>query len=99
MQHQPLSDVQSTNLQMLHVLFVGAERDMPGTCRKFGLQAWQADRLRSMNPATLWSLVHAIGDTSLFVPRSDFVELMDFPPALAGTLAAVHPAHPSPPTV
>lgn len=97
MHHPLLSDVQSTNLQMLHVLSVGAERDLPGTCRKFGLQAQQAYRLRSMNPATLWSLVHAIGDTSLFVPRSDFVELIDFPPALAATLAAVHPAHPSRP--
>lgn len=86
--HQLLSDVQSTNLQLLQVILVGAERDMVGTCQKFHLHAAQAERLRAKNPAEIWSLVHAIGETSLFVPRSDFVSLLDTPPGLAGTLAA-----------
>jgi len=97
MRHLLLSDVQSTNLQLLHVILVGTGRDMAGTCRKFGLHATQAERLRAMTPAELWSLVHAVGETSLFVPRSDFVALLDSPPALVGTLAAAHPPSATPP--
>lgn len=95
--HQLLSDVQSTNLQLLHVILVGTERDKVGTCRKFSLNAAQVDQLRAMNPADLCSLVRAIGETSLFVPRTDFVALLNTPPALAGTLAAAHPPRPTTP--
>lgn len=95
--HQFLSDVQSTNLQLLHVILVGTERDLVGTCRKYSMHATQAERLRTMNPAHIWPLVHAIGETSLFVPRSDFVALIDSPLALAGALAAAHPPSPTPP--
>lgn len=91
MRHLLLSDVQSTNLQLLHVILVGTERDMVETCRKFNLHASQAERLRAMKPAEIWSLVHAVGETSLFVPRSDLIALIDSPPALAGTLAAARP--------
>lgn len=93
-----LSDVQSTNLQLLHVIIVGTQRDMVGTCRKFSLQAAQAERLRAMNPSELWGLVHAVGDTSLFIPRSDLVALIESPVALVGTLAAAHPPCPTPST-
>lgn len=96
MRHLLLSDVQSTNLQLLHVILVGTERDLVGTCRKFGLHAAQAERLRAMSPSELWSLVHAVGETSLFVPRSDIVALIDSPVRLVGTLAAAHPPTPTP---
>lgn len=95
--HPRLSDVQSTNLQLLHVILLGTERDMVGTCCKFCLSSVQAQRLRAMNPAHIWALVHAIGETSLFVPRSDLITLLDTPPPLAGTLAAAHPPYPTPP--
>ncbi|MCU7370023.1 hypothetical protein PEC18_03845 [Paucibacter sp. O1-1] len=96
MRHLLLSDVQSTNLQLLHVILVGTERDMAGTCRKFCLHATQAERLRAMTPGELWSLVHAVGETSLFVPRRDLLSLIDSPPTLVGTLAAAHPPNPTP---
>ena len=96
MRHLLLSDVQSTNLQLLHVILVGAERDMVETCRKFNLHAAQAERLRAMKPAEVWNLVHAVGETSLFVPRADLAALIDSPSALAGTLAAAHPPLPAP---
>lgn len=80
MRHLHLSDVQSTNLQLLHVILVGAQRDLVETCRKFHLHATQAERLRTMQPSEIWSLVHAVGDTSLFVPRNDFLALVDSPP-------------------
>jgi hypothetical protein len=89
--HLLLSDVQSTNLQLLHAILVGTGRDMVETCRKFNLHAAQAERLRAMNPAEVWNLVHAVGQISLFVPRADLVALIDSPPALAGTLAAARP--------
>lgn len=87
--------MQSTNLQLLHVILVGTGRDMVETCRKFNLHVSQAERLRAMRSCELWSLVHAVGEISLFVPRSDFVALLDSPPALAGTLAAAHPPMPA----
>ena len=46
--HLLLSDVQSTNLQLLHAILVGTERDMVETCRKFNLHAAQAERLRTL---------------------------------------------------
>ena len=33
MRHLHLSEVQSTNLQLLHVILVGAQRDLVETCR------------------------------------------------------------------
>ena len=94
--HLLLSDVQSTNLQLLHAILVGTERDIVETCRKFSLHAALAERLRTMSPAEVWSLVHAVGQTSLFVPRADLVALIDAPPALAGTLAAARSPLPAP---
>lgn len=96
MRHLLLSDVQSTNLQLLHVILLGTERDMVGTCRKYSLHATQAERLRIMTSAELWALVHAVGETSLFVPRSDLLSLIDSPSTLVGTLAAAHPPSPTP---
>lgn len=95
--HLLLSDVQSTNLQLLHVIRVGTERDEVGTCRKFSMNAAQVEQLRAMNPANLCSQVRAIGEISLFVPRTDFVALLKTPLALAGTLAAAHPPNPTTP--
>ncbi len=97
MRHLLLSDVQSTNLQLLHVILIGTERDLVETCRKFNLHATQAERLRAMKPTDVWNLVHAVGQTSLFVPRRDLVALIDSPPALTGTLAAAHPPLPAEP--
>lgn len=96
MHHKPLSDVQSTNLQLLYAIRLGMECDLVGTCRKFCLHSDQAERLRAMTPEELWTLVHAIGQTSLFVPRSDIVALIDAPAMLAGTLAAARPPSPTP---
>ncbi|UEC01759.1 hypothetical protein [Burkholderia vietnamiensis] len=89
--HLLLSDVQATNLRMLYAIRLGTEHDMVETCRKFSLNVEQAERLRSITPEGLWTLVHAVGQTSLFIPRSDLIQLIDAPSALAGTLAAVHP--------
>ncbi|WP_406625187.1 hypothetical protein [Acidovorax sp. SDU_ACID1] len=88
--HLLLSDVQATNLRMLYAIRLGAERDKVETCRKFSLNAEQAERLLTITPEGLWTLVHAVGQTSLFIPRSDLVQLLDAPPALVGTLAAAH---------
>lgn len=91
-----LTDVQATNLQILYSIRLGIERDLVGTCRKFGLVASLAERLRAMTPEELWALVHAIGQTSLFVPRDDMGALIDAPVTLVGTLAAAHPPCPAP---
>lgn len=90
-----LSDVQATNLQLLYAIRLGIERDLVDTCRKYVLTPEQAERLRAIPLEGLWPLVHALGDTSLFVPRCDLVALVDAPAALAGTLAAAHPPGPT----
>ncbi|MCL4182346.1 MAG: hypothetical protein KJ011_02760 [Burkholderiaceae bacterium] len=92
----PLSDVQATNLQLLYAIRLGMERDLVDTCRRFGLHARQAARLREMSSEALWAAVHAIGNTSLFIPRSDIIALLEAPQVLAGTLAAAHPPTPTP---
>jgi len=96
MSHLLLSDVQATNLRLLYAIRLGAERDMVETCRKFCLSAEQAKRLGALTAEGLWTLVHAVGQVSLFIPRSDLIELMDAHPALAGTLAAVRSPGPPP---
>ena len=69
--HLLLSDVQSTNLQFLYAILVGTERDMVETCRKFNLHAAQAERLRTLTPAGVWSLVHAVGQMDKGLPQCD----------------------------
>lgn len=96
MHHLHLSDVQTINLQLLYAIRLGMERDLVGTCHKFYLDSAQAERIRGIRPEALVCLVQAMGQTSLFVPRSDILSLLDAPVALAGTWAAVHPPSPAP---
>lgn len=91
----PLVNVQDTNLQMLLAVRVGLESHPVDTCRAFGLRADAAERLRAMAPDKLLSRVQAVGPTSLLVLRSDFMDLLEAPATLAGTLAAAHPATPA----
>ncbi len=90
-----LSDVQVLNLQLVHAIRLGLERDAVGTCRKFGLHADQADRLRALPQEHLWTLVCSVGQSCLFVARSDLVALLAAPLDLVGVLAAAHPAVPT----
>lgn len=91
----PLVNVQDTNLQMLLAVRIGLESHPVDTCRAFGLRADAAERLRAMAPDKLLSRVQAVGPTSLLVLRSDFMDLLEAPATLAGTLAAAHPATPT----
>ena len=90
-----LSEVQATNLQWLHAIRLGLERDAVGTCRKFCLQPAQAEALRALPQEHLWVLVCAVGQTSLFVARSDLIDLLTAPTDIAGILAAARPPVPS----
>jgi len=92
----PYTDVHVANLQMLHTIRVGLARDPVDTSRQFGLHAELADRLRTMAPLALWTWVHAVGPTALFVPRQDFEALITAPAMITGTLAAAHPPLPRP---
>lgn len=95
--HLQLSDVQATNLQLLYAIRTGMDRCMVDTCRKYGMNPDQAKRLRTLSPADVWALVHNLGETSLFVPRSDILDLIDAAPAIVATLAASHPPRPTQP--
>jgi hypothetical protein len=91
----PLVNVQRTNLHLLIAVRVGLDSHPIDTCRAFGLQAEAAARLRAIEPDKLVSRVEAVGPTSLMLLRSDFMDLLEAPAQLAGTLAAAHPATPS----
>ena len=82
MTHPPLTEVQTTNLRTLITIRLGLERDAVDTCRMFALER-------------LWALVHVVGQVSLFVARDDLAALIDAPCAIAGALAAAHPARPA----
>lgn len=85
-----LTDVQLTNLYLLQAIRLGIAQDRVSTCRKFGLDARQADYFAALSHDELWALVIHIGDSTLFPPRQDFLDLLELPPALLAPLAAVH---------
>lgn len=87
----PLTEVQSSNLRTLIAIRLGLERNAADTCRAYALDAKTAERLRSLSVEHLWSLVHTVGQVSLFVARDDLAVLMEAPPSIAGVLAAAHP--------
>ena len=87
----PLTEVQSTNLRTLIAIRLGLERDAADTCRAYALDPKTAERLRSLSVEHLWSLVHTVGQVSLFIARDDLAALMEAPPSIAGVLAAAHP--------
>lgn len=91
-----LTDVQLTNLYLLQAIRLGITSDRVSTCCKFGLSAAQADHLHTLSNDQLWSVVAHIGQSTLFPPRQDFLELLKAPAALAASLAAVRPPIPSP---
>lgn len=91
--HQ-LADVQLTNLYLLQAIRLGIAQDRVSTCRKFGLDAEQADHLSAMNHEELWALVVHIGQSTLFPPRQDLLALLQAPAPLMASLAAVHPPKP-----
>lgn len=89
-----LTDVQLTNLYLLQAIRLGLAQDRVSTCRKFALDARQAEHLSSLNQDELWALVVHIGQSTLFPPRLDFMNLLEMPAALAAPLAAVHTPRP-----
>lgn len=95
MTHPPLTEVQTTNLRTLITIRLGLERDAVDTCRMFALDPNTAERLRTLSLERLWALVHVVGQVSLFVARDDLAALIDAPCAIAGALAAAHPARPA----
>lgn len=87
----PLTEVQAINLRTLVAIRLGLERDAVDTCRAYALDPRTAERLRLLSVEHLWSLVHTVGQVSLFVARDDLAALMNAPPSIAGALAAAHP--------
>lgn len=89
-----LTDVQLTNLYLLQAIRLGLAQDQVSTCRKFGLDAIQADHLGAMSQEELWSFVVHIGQSTLFPPRQDLLALLKAPAPLQASLAAVHAPRP-----
>lgn len=84
-----LTDVQSTNLHLLQAIRLGLERDRVTTCCKFALDAELAKQLSAQSLDQLVLFVVNVGQTSLFPPREDLLNLLAAPAPLAAPLAAV----------
>ncbi len=87
-----LSQVQIANLNMLILIAECAKHDNATACSRFGLDADQAEFLASLALQDILSLVTHLGDECLFPPRADLVQVLAWPPQLAGALLMVHPA-------
>lgn len=95
MSHVTLTDVEWINLNLLAIIRASLRHDRAAACSKFALTAAQADYLQDLSLEELWSLVIHIGDTTLFPPRADLVDLLNAPRALAGPIALVRPPTPA----
>ncbi len=84
-----ITDVQAINLNLLHAIRLGIERDRVTTCCKFALDAALANYLQTQGLDQLMSFVANVGQTSLFPPREDLLALLTAPAPLAAPLAAV----------
>lgn len=90
MSHVTLTDVEWMNFQILTGIHSSLQADMAEACSRYGLSAAQAEHLRSLHLDQLWSLIIHIGDTSLFPPRTDLLDLIQAPRILSGPIALVH---------
>jgi hypothetical protein len=88
------TDVQLTNLYLLQAIRLGIAQDRVSTCRKFGMDAAQAEYLGAMSQEEVWSLVAHLGQSTLFPPRQDLLALLKAPAPLQASLAAVHAPRP-----
>jgi len=85
-----LSQVQIANLNMLILVAECAKQDSATACSRFGLDAEQAEYVASLTYQDMLTLVAHLGDECLFLPRSNLVQVLAWPPQLAGALLMVH---------
>ncbi len=90
-----ITDVEWINVHILAIIRAELQHDMAATCCRFALSTEQANFIRSLRLDELWSRAFQIGDTTLFPPRADLVQLLSTPPNLAGAFSLVSP--PAPP--
>lgn len=86
-----LSQVQVANLNMLILIVEYVKRDTAIACSRFGLDADQAGFLSALALPEILALVANLGDECLFPPRADLVQVLSWPPQLAGAMLMVHP--------
>lgn len=90
-----ITDVEWINIHILAIIRTALQHDRAATCCRFALNAEQANYLCSLRLDELWSQVFQIGDTTLFPPRADLVQLLSAPRNLAGAFSLVSPPAPS----
>ena len=92
-----LSQVQVANLNMLILIAECVKRDSSIACSRFGLDADQAEYLATLAFQEILTLVAHLGDECLFPPRTDLIQVLAWPPQLAGAMLMVHPTQPNRP--
>lgn len=97
MSRHELSHVQIANLNMLILIAECVKRDTAIACSRFGLDAEQAEFLSSLAIQEILALVAHLGDECLFPPRTDLIQVLSWPPQLAGAMLLAHPPQPGRP--
>ncbi len=83
-----LNEVQVLNLMHLSTIRMALVTDPISASYRFALTTELVTYLTAAPPDTLQMLVCALRQTSLFIPRPNFIDVCTSPPALLPTLGA-----------
>lgn len=83
------NSVQWMNLQLLTLIHSGLQTDPVPTAYNFHLSTEQCSRILSMSFSDIQHLADNMASESLFLPRENFLQLLDAPAGLASILSAV----------
>ncbi|WP_426078234.1 hypothetical protein [Janthinobacterium sp. PSPC3-1] len=89
------SNVQWMNLQLLNLIHLNVKTNPVVAAYNFRLTTEQCARLSKMSSADIQALADNMSGESLFLPRSDFLQLLDAPACLSSILSVVRPPTPS----
>lgn len=83
------SDVQFLNLTLLIAAQALSRKDPVAASFKYGLSVAQVQKVAELGTEEIQGLVANFGNECIFVPRHDFIKLLDAPLPLLDTLSAV----------
>jgi len=86
-------DVQTLNFTAIGLVRDAAREDLAIACCRFGLSKEVLQRISSLTPTDVLTLVARVGEEPLFVPRSDLTSLITAHPAVLPVLAKLPKPH------
>jgi hypothetical protein len=86
-------EIQTLNFTAIGLVRDAARDDLAVACCRFGLSKELLERIRTLTPTDVLSLVARVGEEPLFVPRSDLKSLITAHPAVLPVLAKLPKPH------